>query len=50
LRVVAQLKEMQSMQGGLADMLNPDKAKENAAKLADKSEGKGAKRPPRAER
>ena len=30
-----QLKEMQSMQGGLADMLNPDKAR---ASLADKAE------------
>jgi len=44
-----QLKEMQQMQssmgsGSLADMLNPDKAKEGAAKLADKSEGKSGKR------
>ena len=36
-----QLKEMQQMQGGLADMLNPDKAKE---RLAEKPATGAAKR------
>ena len=39
-----QLKEMQQMQGGLADMLNPDKAKEKLEKLEKPREGGGAKR------
>ena len=44
-----QLKEMQQMQGGLADMLNPDKARERleqtkADAKSSASAGGGAKR------
>ena len=44
-----QLKEMQQMQGGFADLMNPDKAKERLegkteAKTEARREGGGAKR------
>merc|ERR1711988_745952 len=39
-----QLKEMQEMQGGFADMLNPEKLKEKQKALQQQAQGGGSKK------